>query len=69
MTPLAWVMLVVFLAAARHQLSSDRRAFCQVHDAVGRFGPIQGYFSSPFIPLSLLLICPALPMPTVRRGA
>lgn len=63
-TPLAWVLLFVFLMLQGF-------SYFLVVDHFGRFagaglndGPIQTYFSSAFIPVSLLLVCPALAMRT-----
>jgi ABC-2 type transport system permease protein len=61
-TPLAWLLLFVFLLL-------QGISFYIVIDHFAHFtslsldqGPIQSYFSSLFIPLSLLIVCPALTM-------
>jgi ABC-2 type transport system permease protein len=61
-TPMAWVLLFVFVVL-------QGLSFYLVVDHFGRFagsgindGPIRGYFSSAFVPVSLLLVCPALSM-------
>jgi ABC-2 type transport system permease protein len=61
-TPLAWLLLFVFLLL-------QGVSFYIVIDHFAHFtslsidqGVVQGYFSSLFIPLSLLLVCPALTM-------
>lgn len=63
-TPLAWLLLFVFLLL-------QGVSFYVVIDHHAHFtsltidrGPIQSYFSSSFMPLSLLLVCPALTMGT-----
>jgi gliding motility-associated transport system permease protein len=61
-TPLAWLLLFVFLLL-------QGVSFYIVIDHFAHFtslsidqGVVQGYFSSLFIPFSLLLVCPALTM-------
>ncbi len=61
-TPQAWVLLFVFLVL-------QGTSFFLMLDHYSKFtnlsisgGPIQGYFASLFIPVSLLLVCPALSM-------
>lgn len=61
-TPQAWVLLFVFLTL-------QGTSFYLMLDHYSRFtnlsisgGPIQGYFASLFVPVSLLLVCPALSM-------
>jgi len=61
-TPLAWVLLVVFLLLQGVSFDLTVQHFARFTTLSVDYGPVQGYFSSPFIPLSLLLICPALPM-------
>jgi ABC-2 type transport system permease protein len=61
-TPLAWVLLVVFLLLQGISFHLTVEHFAKFTTLSVDLGPIQGYFSSPFIPLSLLLVCPALPM-------
>jgi ABC-2 type transport system permease protein len=61
-TPLAWVLLVVFLLLQGLSFHLTVEHFASFTTLSIDYGPIQGYFSSPFIPLSLLLVCPALPM-------
>ncbi|MEB2314141.1 MAG: ABC transporter permease [Sorangiineae bacterium] len=62
-TPLAWVLLVVFLllqGASFYSIVHSYAAFSQLGvDS----GPVQGYFGqSFFILVSLLIVCPALTM-------
>ena len=61
-TPLAWVALFAFLLL-------QGISFYLMVDYHSKFttlsidqGPVQGYFSSLFIPVSLLLVCPSLSM-------
>lgn len=61
-TPLAWALLTGFLLL-------QGISFFLVLDHYGKFGgsaleqgPVQGYYSSLFIPVALLLLCPALSM-------
>lgn len=61
-TPLAWVMLVAFLLLQGLSFQLTVEHFAKFTTLSVDYGPVQGYFSSPFIPLTLLLICPALPM-------
>jgi ABC-2 type transport system permease protein len=61
-TPLAWVMLVAFLLLQGLSFQLTVEHFARFTTLSVDYGPVQGYFSSPFIPLTLLLICPALPM-------
>lgn len=61
-TPLAWVLLVVFLLLQGTSFYLTVEHFSKFTTLSIDDGPIQGYFGSPFIPLSLLLVCPALPM-------
>lgn len=61
-TPLAWLLLFAFLVlqgisfyiVVDHHASFTSLSIDQ--------GPVQGYFSSLFIPFSLLFVCPALTM-------
>ena len=62
LTPLAWVLLFAFLLL-------QGISFFLVLDHYGKFGggaleagPVQGYYSSLFVPVALLLLCPALSM-------
>jgi ABC-2 type transport system permease protein len=61
-SPLAWVLLVVFLLLQGLSFHLTVQHFAHFTTLAVDYGPIQGYFGSPFIPLSLLLLCPALPM-------
>jgi ABC-2 type transport system permease protein len=61
-TPLAWVLLVVFLLLQGTSFFLTVEHFSKLNTLSIDDGPIQGYFSSPFVPLALLLVCPALPM-------
>jgi ABC-2 type transport system permease protein len=61
-TPLAWVLLFVFLTLQGVSFSLMIDHFSKFSSAGVDDGPVQGYFASLFIPVSLLLICPALSM-------
>jgi ABC-2 type transport system permease protein len=61
-TPLAWVMWVVFLLLQGLSFELTVEHFARFTTLSVDYGPVQGYFSSPFIPLTLLLVCPALAM-------
>jgi ABC-2 type transport system permease protein len=61
-TPLAWVVLVAFLLLQGLSFQLTVEHFARFTTLSVDYGPVQGYFSSPFIPLTLLLLCPALPM-------
>lgn len=61
-SPLAWVLLVVFLLLQGLSFHLTVQHFAHFTTLAVDYGPVQGYFASPFIPLSLLLLCPALPM-------
>jgi ABC-2 type transport system permease protein len=61
-TPLAWVLLFAFLML-------QGTSFFLLVDHFSKFsnpgidaGPVQAYFSSLFIPVTLLILCPALTM-------
>ncbi len=62
-TPLAWVLLVVFLLLQGYSFYSIVLHFSQVSQVSLDTGPVQAYFGqSIFLPLLLLMLCPALTM-------
>lgn len=61
-TPLAWVVLCVFLALQGVSFYLLIAHFSQVTSTALGQDPIQAYFASLFVPISLLLVCPALTM-------
>ena len=61
-TPLAWVLLVVFLLLQGASFSLVVTHFASFADLSVDQGPIQVYLSSAFVHMSLLIICPALSM-------
>ena len=61
-TPLAWVLLFVFLLLQGLSFSLVVTHFASFVDISVDQGPLQTYFSSAFVHLSLLLICPVLTM-------
>lgn len=61
-TPLAWVLGFVFLSLQGVSFSLMLDHFNQWATPSSDIGPVQGYFTSLFVPVSLLLICPALTM-------
>lgn len=61
-TPLAWVVLFVFLLLQGISFYLLVDHFSHFTSAALEQDPTQAYFSSLFVPISLLLICPALSM-------
>jgi ABC-2 type transport system permease protein len=61
-TPLAWVLLFVFLGLQGTSFYLLVEHFSKSPDLGLNEGPIQSYFASLFVPVSLLLVCPALSM-------
>jgi ABC-2 type transport system permease protein len=61
-TPLAWVLLFVFLGLQGTSFYLLVDHFSKSADMSLNTGPIQSYFASLFVPVSLLLVCPALSM-------
>ncbi len=61
-SPLAWVLLFVFLTLQGTSFMLLVDHYSQHADVSLDHGPVQGYFASFFVPVSLLLICPALSM-------
>lgn len=63
-TPLAWVLTFAFLVLQGISfvlMLEHYNTFVNVSVAEG---PVQGYFASLFVPVTLLLVCPALSMRT-----
>ncbi len=64
-TPLAWVLLLVFLILQGAIYYSIVLHFATLPEVTVDFGPLQAYFGqSIFLLLTLLLLCPALTMRT-----
>ncbi len=61
-TPLAWVLLFAFLVLQGVSFVLMLDQYNQFAGAAVAEGPIQGYFASLFVPVTLLLVCPALSM-------
>jgi ABC-2 type transport system permease protein len=61
-TPLAWVLMFVFLTLQGVSFTLMLDHMNQWATPAADEGPIQGYFTSLFVPVSLLIICPALSM-------
>jgi ABC-2 type transport system permease protein len=61
-TPLAWVLLFVFLGLQGTSFFLLVDHFSKSADMSLNTGPVQSYFASLFVPVSLLLVCPALSM-------
>lgn len=61
-TPLAWVLLFVFLTLQGTSFFLLVDHFSKFADGSIDQGPVQAYFASLFVPVSLLLVCPALSM-------
>lgn len=61
-TPLAWVLLFAFLVLQGVSFVLMLDQYNQFSGAAVAEGPIQGYFASLFVPVTLLLVCPALSM-------
>jgi len=66
MTPLAWVLLVVFLLLQGGIFYAIVVHFSSLADLAVETGPVEAYFGqqSVFLLMTLLLICPALTMRT-----
>ena len=69
-TPLAWILLCAFLLLQGVSFVLMLDQYNQFAGASLAEGPIQGYFASLFVPVTLLLVCPALSMRArmVRRA-
>lgn len=65
-TPLAWVLLVVFLVLQGTIFYSIVVHFTSVAEIAAESGPVEAYFGqeSVFLLMTLLLVCPALTMRT-----
>lgn len=61
-TPLAWALLTAFLAVQGIALYLVLDFATGFAPAGVDEGPLQAYFSSLFVPLAMLLVCPALTM-------
>lgn len=61
-TPLAWVLLFVFLVLQGTSFYLLIDHFSHSAELSPSSGPFQAYFASLFVPVSLLLVCPALSM-------
>lgn len=61
-TPLAWLLLFVFLLLQGLSFYLVVDHFSHFADRSIDQGPVQSYFSSFFVPFSILLVCPALTM-------
>jgi ABC-2 type transport system permease protein len=61
-TPLAWVLLFAFLGLQGTSFFLLVDHFSKTADMSLNNGPVQSYFASLFVPVSLLLVCPALAM-------
>ncbi len=61
-TPLAWVLLFVFLMLQGTSFFLLVDHYSSFASASLEQGPLAGYFASLFVPVSLLLVCPALSM-------
>ncbi len=61
-TPLAWLLLFVFLVLQGTSFFLVVDHYAKFVSAAFGEGPIEGYFASMFVPVSLLLVCPALTM-------
>lgn len=61
-TPLAWLLLFVFLSLQGLSFYLVVDHFSHFADLSIDQGPIQSYFSSFFVPFTILLVCPALTM-------
>lgn len=61
-TPLAWILLVAFLLLQGVSFVLMLDQYNQFTGPAVAEGPIQGYFASLFVPVTLLIVCPALSM-------
>jgi ABC-2 type transport system permease protein len=62
-TPLAWVLLSAFLVLQGISFYLTLSHFSTLADVALEGGPVQAYFGqSMFLPLTILLVCPALTM-------
>lgn len=61
-TPLAWVLLVVFLLLQGTSFALVLTHATQSEGASIDAGPLKFYFGSAFVHISLMLVCPALTM-------
>ena len=66
-TPLAWILLSLFLVLQGLSFSLMVEYFSRFTQASFDRGPIQAYFESALIPLSLLILCPALSMRAIAE--
>lgn len=63
-TPLAWVLTFAFLVLQGTSFVLMLEHYNQFMNVSLAEGPVQGYFASLFVPVTLLLVCPALSMRT-----
>jgi ABC-2 type transport system permease protein len=63
-TPLAWVLTFAFLVLQGTSFVLMIEHYNQFANVALAEGPLQGYFASLFVPVTLLLVCPALSMRT-----
>lgn len=63
-TPLAWVLTFAFLVLQGTSFVLMLEHYNQFMNVSLVEGPVQGYFASLFVPVTLLLVCPALSMRT-----
>lgn len=63
-TPLAWVLTFAFLVLQGTSFVLMLEHYNQFLNMSVAEGPVQGYFASLFVPVTLLLVCPALSMRT-----
>lgn len=62
-TPLAWILWVCFLALQGGSFYLTVSHFSSVPEAALEMGPLEAYFGqSMFLPVTLVLLCPALTM-------
>lgn len=61
-TPLAWVLTFAFLVLQGTSFVLVISHYNQFVNMSLAEGPVQGYFASLFVPVTLLLVCPALSM-------
>ncbi len=66
-TPTAWVLLFVFLALQGLSFTLMVDHFAHFAGSGAFDGPVQGYFASLFVPISLVLVCPSLTMRTLSE--
>jgi ABC-2 type transport system permease protein len=61
-TPLAWVLMFAFLVLQGTSFFLMLDHFSKFASPAIDSGPVQGYFASLFVPVTLLIVCPALTM-------